>query len=222
MTSESKLLRAYSAPPFIYDLRGFFILTFSYRSTLWQQVSFFGKNIGKRHLDIAVGTGTLLFIIYMWRKITRKSESKIVAIDYVPSMLEGGNKYFKHNPHVHLEVGDATQLKFESNSFDTVNMANAFHCISNIDAALVEVYRVLKPGGIFAVNILLYPKGKWPFKQIAEKINMWGIKKGILYTPYNKEDVRKKIIERGFELVFEKISGNSYNLLIKKPATLFK
>mgnify|MGYP001792058916 CR=1 FL=1 len=62
------LAKAYSAPPLIYDIRGFLILTFSYRSSLPLQINFFGKNIGKEHLDVAVGTGTLLFMILLWRK----------------------------------------------------------------------------------------------------------------------------------------------------------
>src|SRR3989338_3605220 len=36
-----------------YDVRGFFILTFAYSSTLLRQVRFFGKNMGSNHLEVA-------------------------------------------------------------------------------------------------------------------------------------------------------------------------
>lgn len=214
---NTKLLRAYSSPPLIYDIRGFFILTFAYRSTLWLQINFFGNNIGKRHLDIAVGTGTLLFLILKMREFRKKVEGEIIAIDYVPIMLDAGKKFFKNNPHVKLEVGDATQLNYDDDCFDTVSIANSLHCISDVTAALKETYRVLKPGGTFAANVLLFPSGAWPFKQIAQKIDTWGIKKGILHTPYYKEDIRNRITNVGYKILFEQVSGNSYNILAQKP-----
>ncbi len=214
--STDILKKAYSSPPIIYDLRGFLILTFSYNSTLFSQIKFFNKNIGKKHLDVAVGTGTLLFIILTWRRFKKMAPVDITAIDYVPTMLEGGKKYFDKNPNVHLEIGDVTNLIYPSNTFDTVNIANSMHCFSDIDAALKEVYRVLKPGGTFASNILLYPKGIWPLKQIANKINTWGMKKGILFTPYDKSEIKNKILNSGFILLAERESGNSYNILVQK------
>ena len=216
-TVDAKLLEAYSIPPVLYDIRGFLILTFAYQSTLWSQIAFFGKNIGKRHLDVAVGTCTLLYLTLKWRKFRKKTEGEVIAIDYVPSMLAGGRKFFRNNPHVTLEVGDAMHLTFADNSFDTVNIANSVHCISDVDAAFRETFRVLKPQGRFAANVLLYPQGIFPFKQIAGAINRWGIKKGILATPYEREDVRARLVASGFTILDESVSGNCYNVLAAKP-----
>jgi ubiquinone/menaquinone biosynthesis C-methylase UbiE len=215
--SNSSLLKAYSAPPWIYDIRGFFILTFAYRSTLWPQLRLFGSNMGMRHLEIAVGTGTLLYLILKWRRQRDMTEAEIIAIDYVPSMLEGGRKYFRNNPHVKLAVGDATKLDFPNDTFDTVNIANSMHCFSEIDAAIEETFRVLKPGGTLASNVLLYPKGVWPLKQIARLINDWGTRKGILKTPYLEQDIRGRIVSVGFRIISEKVSGNCYYILVRKP-----
>ena len=43
------------------------------------------------------------------------------------------------------------------------------------------------------------------------------MKKGILYTPYEQDDVKARVQKCGFEIVEEKISGNAYNILVKKP-----
>ena len=76
-----KIEAAYSSEPWWYDIRGFFILTFSYRSTLWNQIALFSKNIGENHLEVAIGSGTLFDIILKWRKLLAKPKSQITAVD---------------------------------------------------------------------------------------------------------------------------------------------
>ena len=39
-----------------------------------------------------------------------------------------------------------------------------------------------------AANVLLYPRTIWPFSAIAAAIDGWGIRKGILVTPYRRDD----------------------------------
>lgn len=45
--------------------------------------------------------------------------------------------------------GDAQNLPFEDNSFDAFTIAFGIRNVVNINQALEESYRVLKPGGIF-------------------------------------------------------------------------
>ena len=52
----------------------------------------------------------------------------------------------------------------------------------------------------------------------SKSINDWGMKKGILYTPYEQDDVKARVQKCGFEIVEEKISGNAYNIMVKKPS----
>lgn len=211
-----KIEKAYDSPPWWYDIRGFFILTFTYRSSLGFQIRFFGKNIKENHLEVAIGTGTLFGMILKWCKRKNIKTQKICGIDYAEPMLIGARNRFKNNADIELQKVDVTRLPYKDDTFDSINIANAVHCFPEVDKAFDEIYRVMKPGGTFAMNVLLYPRGIWPFKQLANKINQWGIKKGILYTPYEKEDIINKIKESGFELVSESISGNSLNLLVKK------
>src|SRR6478672_3814286 len=69
--SRDEIAAAYVSPPWWYDVRGFFILTFAYNSTLTRQLRFFGPNFGPRHLEVACGTGTLLEMVLRWRKWKR-------------------------------------------------------------------------------------------------------------------------------------------------------
>ena len=65
--TRDEIAEAYSSEPWWYDLRGFFILTFAYNSTINTQLRFFGPHFGPNHLEVACGTGTLLELILRWR-----------------------------------------------------------------------------------------------------------------------------------------------------------
>ena len=214
--SADEIAQAYSSEPWWYDLRGFFILTFAYNSTLLKQIHLFGENMGRQHLEVACGTGTLLELILRWRRWKDRPVVEITGVDYAESMLAGAVKRFKGKSNMRFLHADAVDMGFDSNSFDTVNVANAIHCLPQVDAALSEIYRVLKPGGAFAANVLLYPRGRGVLKAIAERINTWGIAKGILVTPYDLADVKAKVIAAGFKLRGEEISGNCYNFVAVK------
>lgn len=215
--TREEIAEAYDSPPWWYDLRGFLILTFAYNSTLGSQLRLFGANIGERHLDIACGSGTLLEMMLKWRRRRKLPMGRIIGVDYAESMLAGADKRFANDEAVTIQHADAAELPFEEASFDTVNIANSVHSFPDVDGAIREAYRVLKPRGTLAANVLLYPRSVQPFRAIAERINQWGMRKGILHTPYTAEDIHNRFTAAGFEVEDADVSGNCYNLLLRKP-----
>jgi len=215
--NREEIAEAYASPPWWYDIRGFFILTFAYNSTIWQQLRLFGPNYGPRHLEVACGTGTLLDLILKWRRWKRLSTVRIVGIDYAESMLEGARRRFARHPNIELRHADAAALPYPDADFDTASIANSLHCFPDVGGALKDILRVLKPGGTIAMNVLLYPRTPQPFRWLAHRINTWGIRKGILYTPYEMRDIRARIEAVGFEIISESVSGNCYNVLARRP-----
>ncbi|KAG2392711.1 hypothetical protein C9374_011436 [Naegleria lovaniensis] len=233
--------KAYSSEPWWYDLRGFCILTFAYRSTLWHQMRFFGSHMGPYHLEVACGTGTLLQLILKWRlQKGLPSLQHVVGIDYAENMLEGAKYRFRPRTNStpwlddtkfeFLRV-DAAHMPFPDAHFDSVNIANSMHCLPDFEGSLKEMIRVLKPYnnhdhnvnnqtsttvGTLTGNVLLVPTGIWPFKQIAEKINKWGIQKGILVAVYTKEFVLDKLREQGLEIVHFEVHGNCLDFVARK------
>jgi len=104
-----------------------------------------------RILEIGCGPGyTTLIILYSDKR------TKIVAVDNEPVMIEQAkeilNKFIKQN-RVELILGDALEfLKKQSpNSFDVFASGFTLHNFPNRfrEQVLKEIYRVLKPEGIF-------------------------------------------------------------------------
>lgn len=215
--TREEIAQAYASPPWWYDVRGFFILTFAYRSTLWAQVFFFGKNIAARHLEVAIGSGTLYGIIAWWRKWKKLPVAQVVGIDYAEPMLAGAIARFADDPNIELRHADVAALPYPDNSFDSVNIANAIHCFPDVDGGLRDVFRVMKPGARLAANVLLYARGPQPLRWIAQTIDDWGIRKGILYTPYEQDDIIGRMQAAGFTVVSEQVSGNTLNVVVAKP-----
>jgi ubiquinone/menaquinone biosynthesis C-methylase UbiE len=214
---REKVSRAYSSPPWWYDIRGFGILTFSYRTTLRSEVAFFARNVRGRHLEVAIGSGTLFKMILWYRKLRRQPAASVVGIDCSEAMLSGARRAFASWRNVEIRWGDATALEAGDGVFLSANVANALHAFARPEAALAEIRRVLAPGGTLAINVLLHPRGTGPLSRLAASINRWAIGKGILARTYRVEDVRRMVAAAGFEVREERIVGNCLSLVAVKP-----
>lgn len=212
----AKVESAYSSPPWWYDLRGFLILKSSYRGSLCSQIAFFERNLRERHLEVAIGSGTLYSMVQTWHRWKGRPVPQVVGVDYSEKMLGGARHRFRHQPEMELLQCDVTDLPFPDAVFDSVNVANAFHCFADADAALGNICRVLASSGTLAINVLLYPRGWQPFRWLSERVNRWGIRKGILHTPYREEDVRERLLARGLTITHERVAGNCYFVVAQK------
>jgi ubiquinone/menaquinone biosynthesis C-methylase UbiE len=95
-------------------------------------------------LEIAVGTGRNLPFY--------PSDVQLTAIELSPNMLLIGRKRAADlGREVDLRLGDAQELDFPDQSFDTVVCTFALCTIPDERKAIAEAHRVLRPGGRFVL-----------------------------------------------------------------------
>ncbi len=206
-----KLDKAYDSPPWWCDLRGFGILKLSYRGSLRSQLSFFERNLGDRHLEVAVGSGTLLSMLLNRRRRLGPLPTAITGVDYSPQMLAGARRRFAHLDNCSLLQCDAAKIPLETGTFDTANIANAIHCVADVPGVLKELHRLLRPGGTLAINALLHPRG--PLRKISNSVNTWGQRKGILHAPFSEQEILAHLQTAGFDTVQTFREGNALFVL---------
>lgn len=112
-------------------------------------------------LDIATGTGDLAILM------TKTSAKKIVGLDLSVGMLEVGKKKIAAqnlSDKIEMVVGDSENIPFPDNYFDAITVSFGIRNFETLEKGLAEIYRVLKPGGIFVILETSVPT-KFPFKQ---------------------------------------------------------
>jgi len=100
---------------------------------------------GGKYLDVAGGSGDIGFKV--WEK-----GGDVTLTDINPDMLQvAKDKAVNSNKieRIKFEVADAEKLQFADAEFDILGIAFGIRNVTNIDKALSEFYRVLKPGGRF-------------------------------------------------------------------------
>ncbi len=113
-------------------------------------------------LDVATGTGDLAI------KFARKSKAtKIIGLDISEGMLSVAKKKISDtilSEKVEFIKGDSEALPFSTNSYDAITVSFGIRNFENLEKGLSEIYRVLKPKGLFIILETSIP-AKFPFKQ---------------------------------------------------------
>lgn len=102
---------------------------------------------GKRILDLGCGEGG-------YSRLFANKGAIVIGVDYCENLI---NEALKQNQASEIEyyVRDACFLEgIEDEKFDFVVSAMCLMAVENLEAAIKEAYRVLKPGGEFLISIL--------------------------------------------------------------------
>lgn len=116
---------------------------------------------GETILDLGCGEGRHVISAYLEQDVTS------IGVDLSLDDLRTSQERFQHfadpdnsNKRFGLSAATALQLPFADNTFDKVICSEVLEHIPDFKAALQEIERVLKPGGLFCASV---PR-TWPEK----------------------------------------------------------
>jgi demethylmenaquinone methyltransferase/2-methoxy-6-polyprenyl-1,4-benzoquinol methylase len=105
---------------------------------------------GDRVLDAACGTGDLAIA-------DRKAgASEVTGLDFSERMLERARR---KAPELEWVQGDMLALPFEDGAFDAATVGFGVRNVADLELALRELRRVLRPGGRLAILEITQPRG---------------------------------------------------------------
>ena len=119
---------------------------------------------GDRVLDLGCGEGRHVINAYLQGEVTafgvdlNHSDLQTSRARFLPFAQVNEKKQF------YLQQADVTQLPFANESFDKIICSEVLEHIPNYQRVLLEIERILKPGGLLAISV---PRA-WP-----EKICWW-------------------------------------------------
>jgi len=102
---------------------------------------------GERIMDAGCGTGLLLEQM----AILVGDKGQAVGLDYSQDMLDMARHRCQSLAQVELQQGSVEKLDFQSNSFDVVSCTQTLLYVEQVETALREIHRVLKPRGRVAI-----------------------------------------------------------------------
>jgi ubiquinone/menaquinone biosynthesis C-methylase UbiE len=149
---------------------------------------------------LEIGCGTGLFS----GKVYSATKADITAIDISEILLDEARL---KNKGITFQIGDAMNLDFKDNTFDAVFGSSVLHHLE-MDKAVKEIYRVLKPGGrmSFAEPNMINP-------QIMIMKNVPFIKRMLGDSPDETAILRWKFAKMMLAIGFKNVDIYPYDFL---------
>jgi SAM-dependent methyltransferase len=134
--------------------------------------------IGNSVLDVGSGPGTIT--VDLGRRV---SPGQVIGVDAAADVI-GLARALAHDEGAHnvsFQVGDVHGLDLPDDSFDIVHAHQLLQHLANPVAALRELRRVLKPGGVLAVRdvdyggVIWYPQlsGLATWMRVYREVHYW-------------------------------------------------
>ena len=182
------------------------------------------KGLDGPSLDVASGTGDFAFAL------SRHANSgQVVGVDYVREMVDLAHakstrkKNKESAKKLSLAVADALNLPFKASQFSCVTIGFGLRNLGNVEQGLLELHRVIKPGGRLAVLEMTQVPGpaiwrwlfRWYFRNVTPVLGavFAGNWKAYSYLPQSvdwfpaAEELKIMMTEAGFRGITYKYLG---------------
>lgn len=137
-----------------------FTVVFSFNmDRRWKQelVNMLDLHGDEKILDLACGTGDIAFALGQ-----RVPAGKVIGMDILPSMIDiaESKRKDKNSANVEFLCDDILNMPFDDAAFNHVTCGYALRNVPDIEAAIGQIFRVLKPGGRFLSLDFAHPPNK--------------------------------------------------------------
>jgi len=160
-------------------------------------------------LDLCTGTGDVIF------EFLKRPDfkGKTVGVDFSEPMLSIARERSERmnvTDRATFILSNVLNLPFKNNTFDIVTIAFGLRNLSNLDAGINEIKRVLKPGGCFLSLEFFHPENgvsrlisSWYVNRVVPLVgNMVNRKKGAYY--YLPASRQKFLLAEQFDMKLKK------------------
>ena len=126
-----------------YDLMNDFMSLGIHRFWKKSLINMMNPSLNKKLIDVACGTGDIgkLFLD------STNKDNKITCVDPNKGMIGQGRQKLSKYKNIEWIISPAEKLPLPNNSFDFYTISFGLRNTKNLNKALAEAYRVLKPGG---------------------------------------------------------------------------
>jgi ubiquinone/menaquinone biosynthesis C-methylase UbiE len=149
--------------------------------------------LGDKVADLGCGTGEMLDSLFP------ENKKKLIGVDSSPEMLEQARIKLPGLNAIDLRLGELENLPMKNQEVNIVIMSMVLYHIFEPEKSIHEVFRVLKPGGLFLLadfekhdqeNIKEIIGGSW-LGFDKQQINGWLSTCGFTLNSFNRYEVEK-------------------------------
>lgn len=147
-------------------------------------------------LELGCGTGTTAIAL-------APSVSHITATDVSDAMLAKGRDKARDRGVTNVDFVQTDTADAPQGPFDAVLAFNLLHLIEDMDGALADIAKRIKPGGVFVSKTFCVPERRnmiWWFVQLGLPV-MQAIGKAPYFAKLSTADLDSAITKAGFTIV---------------------
>ena len=157
--------------------------------------------VGERVLDVGSGPG---FLVAAIAEATGPS-GMVCGIDISEPLLSVARRHCAHLSWVEFRQSEVTMLPFQDRAFDAAISTQVLEYVHDVDAALVEIHRVLRPGGRVVIVDTDWDSIVWDSpdrERMARILAAWEQHAADIYLP---RTLARKLSRAGFRMEFQQV-----------------